>query len=116
MPIINPDFRVIPHPQGRRFQSFSEFYPFYIGEHRNAINRRLHFIGTTTFLGICATAAVTGKLELLLAAPVAAYSFAWAVTSSSKRTVPPPSNTPCTRSWGTLRCTTRFDVAESVLI
>ncbi|KAJ3067170.1 hypothetical protein HDU79_002669 [Rhizoclosmatium sp. JEL0117] len=78
MPIINPDFRVIPHPQGRRFQSFSEFYPFYIGEHRNAINRRLHFIGTTTFLGICATAAVTGKLELLLAAPVAAYSFAWA--------------------------------------
>ena len=29
------------------FASFREFYPFYLGEHRNRTCRRLHFIGTS---------------------------------------------------------------------
>jgi hypothetical protein len=28
------------------FQSFEEFYPFYITEHQNKTSRTLHFIGT----------------------------------------------------------------------
>ncbi|KAJ3069866.1 hypothetical protein HDU98_007077 [Podochytrium sp. JEL0797] len=75
--LINADFAVFSHPIGRSIQSFSEFYPFYLGEHRNRTSRRLHFIGTTLFLGISATAVAYGKPELLLPAVVSAYSFAW---------------------------------------
>ncbi|MEJ0004146.1 MAG: DUF962 domain-containing protein [Pararobbsia sp.] len=28
------------------FASFSEFYPYYLSEHRNAACRRLHFVGS----------------------------------------------------------------------
>ena len=30
----------------KSFQSFEEFYPFYITEHQNKTSRTLHFIGT----------------------------------------------------------------------
>lgn len=32
-----------------RFESFEEFWPFYLSEHQNATSRRLHFIGTGGF-------------------------------------------------------------------
>jgi hypothetical protein len=32
-----------------RFSSFSEFFPYYLGEHRNATCRILHFFGTAGF-------------------------------------------------------------------
>lgn len=38
-----------------RIQSFSEFWPYYIGEHRHPLCRRVHFVGTTLFLGVAAT-------------------------------------------------------------
>ncbi len=33
------------------FASFSEFYPFYLGEHSNRTCRRLHFVGSCMALG-----------------------------------------------------------------
>jgi hypothetical protein len=35
-----------------RFSSFREFFPYYLGEHRNPICRVLHFFGTAGFLGV----------------------------------------------------------------
>ncbi|MCA9698388.1 MAG: DUF962 domain-containing protein [Myxococcales bacterium] len=35
----------------QRIQSFSDFFPYYLGEHRNPLCRRLHFVGTACFLG-----------------------------------------------------------------
>jgi hypothetical protein len=32
-----------------RFASFSEFFPYYLGEHRNSTCRALHFFGTAGF-------------------------------------------------------------------
>lgn len=32
-----------------RMQSFSEFWPYYLGEHRNPVCRMTHFVGTTGF-------------------------------------------------------------------
>ena len=33
-----------------RFRSFADFYPFYLREHSDRRNRRLHFIGSTLVL------------------------------------------------------------------
>ncbi len=65
-------------PGGSRYASFREFYPFYLGEHRNRTSRRLHVSGTVLALALAATALLTGRLVLLLAVPVAGYACAWA--------------------------------------
>jgi hypothetical protein len=63
-------------PEGK-FESFEEFWPFYVREHSNKTNRVLHFIGTTLAMGTVATALLTKRRALLLAAPVFGYGFAW---------------------------------------
>lgn len=55
-----------------RIQSFEQFWPHYLREHRNATSRRLHFVGTTGWLAACAGAAVTAPVTF----PVAAAVFA----------------------------------------
>ncbi len=60
-----------------RFESFEEFWPHYVREHADPLNRKLHFIGTTGVLAIAAAAAVTRRPKLLLAAPIMGYGFAW---------------------------------------
>jgi len=61
----------------RRFRTFSEFYPFYLGEHTNPMCRRLHFIGTSLATVLLAGALVTQRWWLILAALVVGYAFAW---------------------------------------
>lgn len=60
-----------------RIKSFKEFYPYYLKEHSNQINKALHFIGTT--LVICAVlyAIYTNLYKLLLFCPLNGYGFAW---------------------------------------
>jgi len=60
-----------------RFRTFEEFWPFYVREHSNKLNRTLHVIGTTGAIGCLAAAAVTRRPIFLLAAPVVGYGFAW---------------------------------------
>jgi hypothetical protein len=60
-----------------RFSSFADFYPFYLDEHRNAVSRRLHFVGTSIALVILVTALFTQSWWLLLAALIQGYAFAW---------------------------------------
>ena len=60
-----------------RFQSFEEFWPFYVREHSNKWNRRLHFVGTTAAMGLVAAGLLTKKRWLLALAPVAGYGMAW---------------------------------------
>jgi hypothetical protein len=62
---------------GDTFRSFSDFYPFYLGEHANPTNRRLHFVGTTLVLALSVAAAALGQPRLLIALPFAGYGFAW---------------------------------------
>ncbi|MFO0757185.1 MAG: DUF962 domain-containing protein [Byssovorax sp.] len=59
------------------FQSFEDFWPFYVREHANKTNRTLHFIGTSLAMGCVAAAALTKRKAFLLAAPVMGYGFAW---------------------------------------
>jgi hypothetical protein len=60
-----------------RIETFEDFWPHYVHAHRNPVNRALHYVGTTAFLGTVATAAVTLNPAWLLLAPVAGYGPAW---------------------------------------
>ncbi|MDP9109106.1 MAG: DUF962 domain-containing protein [Pseudomonadota bacterium] len=62
----------------QRIGSFAEFYPFYLTQHANRLNRELHFAGSTIALLCLAALALTGNLWWGAAALVAGYGFAWA--------------------------------------
>jgi hypothetical protein len=59
------------------YKSFSEFYSFYLTEHNNKINRRLHFSGTLLVILIIIYVIVTQRWAFLILAPVFGYGFAW---------------------------------------
>ncbi|MBF7729457.1 Mpo1-like protein [Pseudomonas sp. N040] len=61
----------------RTFNSFAEFYPFYLQEHSNDTCRRLHYVGSLLVLAILAYALLTQQWIWLLALPFAGYGFAW---------------------------------------
>lgn len=60
-----------------RYQSFAEFYPYYLQEHSNPVCRRLHYVGSLLVLTILAYALLTQQWLWLLATPLAGYGFAW---------------------------------------
>lgn len=59
------------------FQSFEEFWPFYLGEHKDPLNRGLHYVGTSLAIGTVAAAVVTVNPTWLLLTPVVGYAPAW---------------------------------------
>jgi len=61
----------------KRFNSFREFYPFYLGEHANRTSRRLHFIGSCGVIALLLVALAQGDARWLLAALACGYGFAW---------------------------------------
>jgi hypothetical protein len=79
--IILPNHVRTEKPAGgkmeNRFQSFADFYPFYLAEHSEANCRRLHFAGSALVLVILAYAVVTQRWLALLALPIVGYGFAW---------------------------------------
>ena len=62
---------------GEHFANFAEFYPYYLEEHRNAVSRRLHFVGSLGVIGCLAMAIAMGDWLWLPAAVVCGYGFAW---------------------------------------
>ena len=61
-----------------RFQSFEEFYPFYITEHQNKTSRTLHFIGTFIVLILVGYFIFAQKeAKFWIAVPLVGYGFAW---------------------------------------
>jgi hypothetical protein len=59
-----------------RYQSFRDFYPFYLTEHVNPVSRRLHVVGTGLALLFVAVG-IVADARFLIAAPLAGYGFAW---------------------------------------
>ena len=59
------------------YRTFADFYPFYLGEHRNPACRLLHFTGTTLAAVLLVAAPVTRHWWLIAGALVAGYAFAW---------------------------------------
>ena len=62
----------------QKFQSFAEFWPFYVGEHRLRMTRVWHFIGTSLGLISLLLMVVTGKWWLLFLGLWLSYGCAWA--------------------------------------
>ena len=59
-----------------RYTSFTEFWPFYLGEHSKAATRRWHFIGTASLLPLFILS-LSYNIYLLLLLPISGYGFAW---------------------------------------
>jgi hypothetical protein len=62
----------------KKFNDFSEFYPYYLSEHENLTCRRLHFVGSTLILILLAYTAITAQWAWLWFVPILGYGFAWA--------------------------------------
>ncbi|OUX36881.1 MAG: hypothetical protein CBE33_04380 [Candidatus Pelagibacter sp. TMED273] len=60
----------------KKFNSFKEFYPFYLSEHKNSICRLLHFIGSFLVILTFILSILYDK-KFLLFAPIFGYGFAW---------------------------------------
>ena len=58
----------------RKFNSFKEFYPFYLSEHKNSMCRLLHFVGTLLVL-LTAVFSSIYNLKFLFLAPFFGYGF-----------------------------------------
>lgn len=60
-----------------RISSYSQFWPYYLGEHSRPGCRALHYVGTTLALANLMAVVVTGRPWFLLGALVSGYAFAW---------------------------------------
>jgi hypothetical protein len=58
-------------------QTFDEFWPFYLNEHKSPVTRALHFTGTSLSLLIVASAVALRRPMLLIPAVLCGYAFAW---------------------------------------
>jgi hypothetical protein len=61
----------------QQYQTFKEFWPFYLSQHENAANRIIHFAGTALVVLIAAAAVLSQHWLWLLATPFAGYGPAW---------------------------------------
>jgi hypothetical protein len=62
----------VPH-----FETFEEFWPYYVREHSKKTTRVLHFTGTSLAFATIAYAAIKRRPRLLLLAPVLGYGLSW---------------------------------------
>ena len=61
----------------KKFKSFSEFYPYYLSEHVNPINRKLHFFGSLLIIIVVLFVIFTQTWIALILVPILGYGFAW---------------------------------------
>ena len=60
----------------KKYNTFTEFWPFYVNEHSKPLTRKLHFIGTMSILPLFIGAIIYNSW-LFTAIPIVAYGFAW---------------------------------------
>ncbi|MBC5766952.1 Mpo1-like protein [Ramlibacter albus] len=63
--------------EAKAFQSFADFYPYYLSEHANRTCRRLHFVGTSLGTACLVTLLVTRDWWWFPIGLLVGYAFAW---------------------------------------
>lgn len=61
----------------RQYNSFSDFWPYYLAEHSKPATRLLHYLGTVIAIGFLITVIAIGKWWLFPIAFIPGYAFAW---------------------------------------
>ena len=64
-------------PIPERYESFEDFYPYYLSEHRQPTCRRLHFLGILLALTALLTIVLSQAFRFLWLPLVLGYGFAW---------------------------------------
>tara|TARA_B100001287_G_C22638874_1_gene509042 strand:- start:973 stop:1281 length:309 start_codon:yes stop_codon:yes gene_type:complete len=60
-----------------KFTSFKKFYPYYLSEHKNKINKLLHVIGSLFALFFLSIIIFLREYHLILLSLLFGYFFAW---------------------------------------
>lgn len=60
-----------------QFQTFADFYPYYLTQHADRNCRRLHFVGTGGVLALATLSLIQREPWLLALLPVVGYGCAW---------------------------------------
>jgi hypothetical protein len=63
--------------ESKPYQSFAEFYPFYLQEHSHPLCRALHYIGSSLVIFTLCFALFEQQYGFLWLLPVIGYGFAW---------------------------------------
>jgi hypothetical protein len=61
----------------QKFESFAQFYPYYLSEHQQPLCRALHYCGSTLVLLILAWLVQSSLWQFVWLLPLAGYGFAW---------------------------------------
>jgi hypothetical protein len=61
----------------KKIETYSEFYRFYLSEHKDRTCRKLHFIGTLGVFILIFLALFQGQSNLWYFVPLMGYGFAW---------------------------------------
>ncbi len=61
----------------KQFQSFEEFWPFYLSQHADGICRALHVVGTTAGVAFLILCLVSANFALIPLSLVPGYGLAW---------------------------------------
>jgi len=61
----------------KQYQSFKEFYPFYLSQHKNGVCRSLHYLGSAIGLYALSLFFKTGDPLYILYGILAGYACAW---------------------------------------
>ena len=61
----------------RTFESFEDFWPYYVAMHSRSATRWVHLTGTLTGLAISAYGLARGRKRYLAALPLIGYGTAW---------------------------------------
>ncbi len=76
------------HQADKPFQSFKDFWPFYLSEHKQPVTRAIHLGGTITGLALAGAAVVAGVWWLPLLGLGAAYGAAWTAHALIEKNTP----------------------------
>lgn len=61
----------------KQYQTFNEFYPFYLSQHSKPTTRALHYVGSILVVITLVISLISKDYGLLFLLPLLGYGFAW---------------------------------------